>query len=1419
MRTKKKSRVCVPRIARVCAGLALPAAVLSLSAPARAQIAGTVQRPLPNVLLLIDTSGSMERMPDNSLPSRNRDPVTGGTIGSAPFNACSPGVESNPNRWGMLIQALTGNLQPYFSCNAIDRTTAGFKNEFKINNVNSYDADYFLPYHRPLSGDAAATACVYAPYTLPGTSTGTGVGPSGRAVAGDPRDFPADAFTSVLNTHLTSQYSGNSSLSLPANACLFDQALDGQLDATRDFIRFGLMTFDNDPSAGIGVSTASPPSVGVDTAAPFTGQWSYVKSSSNPTSLGLGLPAGCTTGNQVYEVGARHWAAPPWEGRMVAFPNPEGTLFDVQTSNEYIQKVLLGTRPYGATPIDGMMEDARDYLWYNDYGPLGTQTGYGDPYVKASCRDQYVLLLTDGAPNMDMKPSCLGAGPPAGVCPYPNNASQVADQMYNALGNQKVSTFVIGFSVNGAGNTTFTNDGFPSAYATPNNNCKAWYNGVGATPIAMRNACIAAKAAGQAPSGSTADACCELNEVAYYGSGGTVGPFFAETQADLVLSFGRVLGNVSKAATTRTLPGYAPAVSIAGSAQTADFIASFIPNARKVWSGEIDRTRSVCVGAVPTAQTQTTTDGDSYATDTAAQAVAGKRLFITVKGALGGSYIDSARSIRPWVSATSGYTDNLTEISGAELSGLDMALASTTNWPEVLDVDDNTCKRSKAALPGSPTVTVPVPKLGKSDCSDVIWGFATSHYSGNGSLSKGSPAYDFNVRCRSAGGLAAGVCSISGGSCSVGGTACPTPGEVCVPDCAALGAIYRSSPTLVGPPNAFLRDDGYRGFADARKGRRPAMFVATSDGVLHAFKALANSTFDSNTAEFEMWAFIPPAVLPKLASNYPTGQQILLDGTPSVRDVVWERKASDSTFSNASQWHTTLVAGMGAGGAGYYALNVSDLDCGGVGNTNACLGSTSYAPATTFAQASGTAAGPHFLWQLTDIESTGTGEAGSPVRKARDGTDYVALFGKQTSQPAIATVQADLGTGLAQIGVAILPGGIDGPPIRGGDCLRAMDGGASSTYNPTTFDFSDATYTRRSRVRQWATNCATSPVPGRGVTIVRLDTGEVIRHFGRKTQDVPTRLQAITEDTPFDSPMIGTPILYPDIIGADAQKVFIADADGAIWRIDISSSDPTKWKAGLFQDLINTTVKGSAAVAADSQPVQVPPVLTIDPSGALVLNAATGDQETITASSDKNYVYSIREDRPTVAGTPGLAHVNWYLTLADSERVTGPVTVFDRTLYFATFKPVIPAAGACTNGGSPTLWGMEYIVPDPAGAGKGGAPRWCPIGQVDAVTGACKVALTPSEDPTTTYTSLVGAIIPGVTIRATQSCATFGSLPDDPLGIQAMGSTTYQLYFGATGRRSSGGSGLGTPQAERQPILRPLPRTTATIDAWSYVVD
>jgi hypothetical protein len=174
-------------------------AVVGRPESAGAQLA-TSNVPLPNVLLLLDTSGSFENMINGSLPEApaNNPSASGSyadcTLGlQASLGAISPSnplgqAETAPNRWGIMMQALTGNVQPYYSCISMDRTQHAFRDQYGIRMGATdislqvpYDYGYYLPYHRPAavvggSTSSAASMCVYTPYALPGAPVGGGVG-------------------------------------------------------------------------------------------------------------------------------------------------------------------------------------------------------------------------------------------------------------------------------------------------------------------------------------------------------------------------------------------------------------------------------------------------------------------------------------------------------------------------------------------------------------------------------------------------------------------------------------------------------------------------------------------------------------------------------------------------------------------------------------------------------------------------------------------------------------------------------------------------------------------------------------------------------------------------------------------------------------------------------------------------------------------------------------------------------------------------------------------------------------------------------------------------------------------------------------------------------------------------------------------
>ena len=78
------------------------------------------------------------------------------------------------------------------------------------------------------------------------------------------------------------------------------------------------------------------------------------------------------------------------------FPDPAASLTTLESSNDNVKSVLNASRPYGATPILGMLSDAEHYFTVDATGPVS------DPY--RACREQYIILLTDGAPNLDLRP-------------------------------------------------------------------------------------------------------------------------------------------------------------------------------------------------------------------------------------------------------------------------------------------------------------------------------------------------------------------------------------------------------------------------------------------------------------------------------------------------------------------------------------------------------------------------------------------------------------------------------------------------------------------------------------------------------------------------------------------------------------------------------------------------------------------------------------------------------------------------------------------------------------------------------------------------------------------------------------------------------------------------------------------------------
>ncbi|TMA28708.1 MAG: hypothetical protein E6J78_04635 [Deltaproteobacteria bacterium] len=174
-----------------------------------------------------------------------------------------------------------------------------------------------------------------------------------------------------------------------------------------------------------------------------------------------------------------------------------------------------------------------------------------------------------------------------------------------------------------------------------------------------------------------------------------------------------------------------------------------------------------------------------------------------------------------------------------------------------------------------------------------------------------------------------------------------------------LGDIFHSSPILVTPPVPnFLCETGivpqcvrtlyaqdtagqftpgsqaaYASYQGGDAGtRQEIILVGANDGMLHAFQAgtaLADGGgYDDGTGQ-ELWAFIPPDMLPKL-QRYALSEShnILVDGTPWVRDIWKDGSGTVNTSADGQkqydEFHTIAIIGEREGGRHYTAIDVTD---------------------------------------------------------------------------------------------------------------------------------------------------------------------------------------------------------------------------------------------------------------------------------------------------------------------------------------------------------------------------------------------------------------------------------------------------------------------------------------------------------------
>ena len=210
-----------------------------------------------------------------------------------------------------------------------------------------------------------------------------------------------------------------------------------------------------------------------------------------------------------------------------------------------------------------------------------------------------------------------------------------------------------------------------------------------------------------------------------------------------------------------------------------------------------------------------------------------------------------------------------------------------------------------------------------------------------------------------------------------------------------IGDIIHSQPIFVGKPAFAFEDSGYAEFKAAKAGRPPTVYVGANDGMLHAFNANDGT---------ERWAYVPPMVLPNLwrlaDRDYGGNHHYFVDGPIAVSDA----------FINGA-WATVVVGSMGAGGRGYYALDVTD-------------------PAS-----------PKLLWTFSADDNANVGYTfGTPVIVKVGGTWAAVLTSGYNNVPE---------SGGSAFGTADGKGYVFVRKLADGSSLKTIATGAGSSGNPS----------------------------------------------------------------------------------------------------------------------------------------------------------------------------------------------------------------------------------------------------------------------------------------------------------------------------------------------------------------------------------
>jgi len=390
-----------------------------------------------------------------------------------------------------------------------------------------------------------------------------------------------------------------------------------------------------------------------------------------------------------------------------------------------------------------------------------------------------------------------------------------------------------------------------------------------------------------------------------------------------------------------------------------------------------------------------------------------------------------------------------------------------------------------------------------------------------------------------------------------------------------LADTFHSDLVYVGPPVGslssanpkteayFRKANNYAAFKELHKDRLDRLYVGANDGMLHAYDKDLN----------ELWAFIPPSVLPKLRglantqgtkNDGKSNSKWLVDGPIIVKDV----------YINAtSEWKTMLVGGLGWGGKSYYVLDITDA----------------WNPKHVF-----TIENDDKNKQVRYFSESGYSTS-YDYADAPDNLDYSGL-GDTWARPSIILLPYSEGSTQQRYVMAFGAGYAGGTSTGLGNFIYVLD------FEPSSTTYSD---------------------PVTGTTMPTTSGGNVIKKIAitaDSASDIPNGVTAnmsvVTADTASTSDFWGGIAYFPDLTGQvwklDMSKTGLDETNSSMWTLTKAfRSEGTLANDRFGYNQMATTLVNSSA-----------------PIGTHVFNYfGTGDQAHVQRrdATIKNRIYGVKD--------------------------------------------------------------------------------------------------------------------------------------------------------------------------------------------------